>query len=130
MARLNTTTDVLTLAQARERLALVRPLVERLMHLTEQLRQLATDENSTPSPTAEAKRWALEESFKSTLRELNAQGAVLKDPMSGLIDFYTWRDDDFAFLCWKHGEADIHWWHGLHEGFQGRRPITEHEANS
>ncbi len=128
MGRLNTTTEVLTLAEARKRLVHVRPLVERLMELTARIRDMAREESAGDSLPESAERTALEESFRTTLAEMNSLGAVLKDPATGLIDFYTWHDDDFAFLCWKHGEADIDWWHGLHDGIAGRRPVTDHEA--
>ena len=62
------------------------------------------------------------------IRDLNAMGAVLKDPMTGLIDFYTWHDGELVFLCWRHGEETINYWHGLEDGFQGRRPVSELES--
>lgn len=128
MGRLNTTTEVVTLAEARKRLVQVRPLVERLMELTTRIRDMARAESGDTSLAESAERTALEDSFRTTLAEMNSLGAVLKDPSTGLIDFYTWHEDDFAFLCWKHGEPDIDWWHGIHEGFEGRRPVADHET--
>ena len=28
-----------------------------------------------------------------------------------------------AFLCWQLGEDDVAYWHGLEEGFAGRKPL-------
>ena len=28
-----------------------------------------------------------------------------------------------VYLCWKLGEAGIHYWHGVEEGFRGRKSI-------
>jgi hypothetical protein len=30
-----------------------------------------------------------------------------------------------VYLCWKLGESAIHFWHGVHEGFRGRKPIDQ-----
>ena len=56
-------------------------------------------------------------------KELVTRGAYLKDPATGLLDFYTWRGDEIVFLCWKDGEDTIGYWHGLHDGFLGRAPL-------
>ena len=36
---------------------------------------------------------------------------MIKDPTTGLLDFYAWKDDDVVFLCWKYGEDTIRHWH-------------------
>jgi hypothetical protein len=30
-----------------------------------------------------------------------------------------------VLLCWEFGEEKINFWHGLNEGFQGRKEIDE-----
>jgi hypothetical protein len=30
-----------------------------------------------------------------------------------------------VLLCWKYGEEKIEFWHGMEEGFKGRKPIDE-----
>jgi hypothetical protein len=32
-------------------------------------------------------------------------------------------EGEMAFLCWRHGEDTIRFWHGLSEGFGGRKPL-------
>ncbi|MAG57226.1 MAG: hypothetical protein CMJ83_13110 [Planctomycetes bacterium] len=132
MDDLNTTSEVLDVATARQRLTEVRPVVETIMHLAREAR-------ATDAQRAEAVRLgdrALENQLNSGLadkrtelqeriRELNRLGAILKDPMNGLIDFYTWAGGDMAFLCWRHGEDTIEYWHGLEDGYPGRRPVAE-----
>jgi hypothetical protein len=33
------------------------------------------------------------------------------------------RDGREVYLCWKLGEKRIQYWHGLDEGFAGRKPL-------
>ena len=63
------------------------------------------------------------ESFQTALRQLENLGCVLKDVSSGLIDFYSVRNGELVFLCWKLGEERIRFWHSLEEGYPGRQPL-------
>jgi hypothetical protein len=62
-------------------------------------------------------------SFGGSLAELQALGVVLKDIEQGLIDFPHWRAGREVYLCWKYGEARIHYWHETDAGYSGRQPI-------
>ena len=62
--------------------------------------------------------------FEEKLEELFLGGAHLKDLDSGLVDFYSLREKEIVFLCWKEGEDEIRYWHTLQSGFQNRKPIT------
>lgn len=62
---------------------------------------------------------ALEEEWET----LEATGAQLKDLEEGLVDFYSRRNGELVFLCWKEGEEHITHWHALDAGFRGRRPL-------
>jgi hypothetical protein len=50
-------------------------------------------------------------------------GILIKDLDSGLLDFLGTRAGRDVFLCWRHGEDDILFWHDLDAGFAGRQPI-------
>ena len=50
-------------------------------------------------------------------------GGVVKDPDSGLVDFPAQVDGVEAYLCWQLGEDEIAFWHGIEEGFAGRKPL-------
>ncbi len=63
------------------------------------------------------------DAYTSGWREIEELGAVLKDPRSGLLDFYGRVDGKLVWLCWKHGEDAVTHYHGLDEGFGGRKPI-------
>lgn len=65
------------------------------------------------------------EEFQGTLRQLDALGCELKDLDEGLVDFFTVHQGQLVYLCSKDGEAPIRFWHGLEDGFAGRRSIAE-----
>jgi hypothetical protein len=59
-------------------------------------------------------------------REIEATGCVLRDVDRGLVDFACRaRDGNTVFLCWHLDEPAIAFWHGVNEGYGGRRPIAD-----
>jgi hypothetical protein len=54
---------------------------------------------------------------------VNELGCLVKDVELGLVDFYAMQDGDPIFLCWQFGEPAITHWHGVDEGYAGRKPI-------
>ena len=60
---------------------------------------------------------------KDALAEIEAIGVQVKDLDIGLLDFPCIVDDQTVLLCWKLGEDKIEYWHGMEEGFRGRKPI-------
>jgi len=65
------------------------------------------------------------EGLRSAIEEIGQYGCEVKDLDIGLIDFRTYYRGTEVYLCWKLGEDGISWWHGLEDGFRGRRPIDE-----
>ena len=63
------------------------------------------------------------EEYQQGWREVEEMGAVLKDPRTGLVDFYGRVDGKLVWLCWKYGEAEVSHYHALDEGFSGRKPF-------
>jgi hypothetical protein len=57
------------------------------------------------------------------VEELQALGVLVKDLDRGLVDFPALRDGEKVLLCWQVGEGEVAYWHGLEEGFAGRKPI-------
>jgi hypothetical protein len=57
------------------------------------------------------------------VEELQALGVLVKDLDRGLVDFPALRDGEEVLLCWQVGEGEVAYWHGLEEGFAGRKPI-------
>jgi len=63
--------------------------------------------------------------LKEALEEIQEYGCVVKDLDIGLIDFPTLFRGEEVYLCWKLGESGIRFWHGVQEGFRGRKPIDQ-----
>jgi hypothetical protein len=61
-------------------------------------------------------------------RELEDLGCFFKDWNfeKGLVDFPAIIDGKEVFLCWHSDEPQVRWYHGLQDGFHGRRPIPDH----
>ena len=57
------------------------------------------------------------------LNRILALGGVPKDVGLGLVDFPHRRGGEVVNLCWKFGEREIRFWHGLDEGYAGRKPL-------
>jgi hypothetical protein len=63
--------------------------------------------------------------LKQAVERIQEYGCVVKDLDIGLIDFPTLFQGEEVYLCWKLGESGIQFWHGVHEGFRGRKQIDE-----
>ena len=57
------------------------------------------------------------------LEEIQDLGGVPKDLGLGLVDFPHLRRGEEVHLCWKYGEQTVGFWHGLDEGYAGRKPL-------
>ena len=64
-----------------------------------------------------------QETLKVEVEYLADRGILLRDPDTGLIDFPAERDGEHVFLCWRLGEGDVEYYHGVHGGFGGRKPL-------
>jgi hypothetical protein len=62
---------------------------------------------------------------KDAVAEIDATGVQVKDLDIGLLDFPCRVNGEIILLCWKLGEEGITHWHGVEEGFAGRKPIDE-----
>ncbi|MBI1941261.1 MAG: DUF2203 domain-containing protein [Acidobacteria bacterium] len=81
-----------------------------------------------PFSSLAEKRTKRERSVTKLQEEVNRiqeTGCVRKDLDEGLVDFPSLMKGEEVFLCWKLGEERILYWHGLEEGFAGRKPLDE-----
>jgi hypothetical protein len=115
----------------------IRPLVEELVaHRSEQRRlealrlELAAKiAGNGGGIDAQAVRDAEEAEHRERVgiarcvNAIHTRGAIVKDLDEGLVDFPALRDGEEILLCWRLGEDEVAYWHGLEEGFAGRKPL-------
>ena len=65
----------------------------------------------------------LTSAMQQRLHRISELGGVPKDLTTGLVDFPHLRDGREVNLCWRYGEHTIAFWHGLDEGFAGRKQL-------
>jgi hypothetical protein len=70
-------------------------------------------------------REKVEELLNHTVDEIQQTGCLVKDLDTGLVDFPSLRGGEKVYLCWKLGEERIGYWHGIEEGFAGRKPLDD-----
>jgi hypothetical protein len=64
------------------------------------------------------------EAVARAVASLEELGVQVKDLDRGLVDFPALRSSgEEVLLCWEVGEDEIGFWHGLEEGFAGRKPL-------
>ena len=63
------------------------------------------------------------QALKNSLERIEEMGVVVKDLDVGLVDFPTLFRGEEVYLCWRMDEDDIDHWHGVNEGFAGRKAI-------
>ncbi|MBI3974862.1 MAG: DUF2203 domain-containing protein [Armatimonadetes bacterium] len=66
----------------------------------------------------------LAKEFDGLAKDLERRGVILRDLDLGLVDFPARVGLAEVYLCWKVGEASIGFWHGLREGYAGRKPLS------
>jgi hypothetical protein len=61
--------------------------------------------------------------LKESVESIQELGVQVKDLEMGLVDFPALYHGREVLLCWRLGEPGIEYWHGLEDGFKGRRKI-------
>jgi hypothetical protein len=121
--------------EANEELRDIRPLVEELVEHHRELQRLQAErealarriagngggiDSSSLAELEEAERRERVEIVKR-VNAVHERGAIVKDLDSGLIDFPARLHGEEVLLCWRLGEDQVQHWHGLEEGFAGRK---------
>ena len=128
---------VFTLDEANAAVAELRPIVEQMVEhrrnltaaqarQTELVTRVASNGGDmAPSDLREVAETIQSEADAITecAEQINAAGAQVKSLEEGLLDFPAKRGDETVLLCWKLGEDEIGYWHGLDEGFAGRKAL-------
>ena len=125
--------------EANGALPVVRPLVERLVEERRSYVELGAELEEVQSLVAgnggsldPGRVGELQEAvaraaaqLAAIVGEINELGVQVKDLDRGLVDFPARHPEDGAtvLLCWELGEPDVAFWHGLEDGFAGRKPL-------
>jgi len=78
-----------------------------------------------PALRARHQRNQAGEALRQAIDKVQEFGCVIKDLDIGLVDFPTLFRGREVYLCWKLGEPAIGFWHGMDEGFAGRKAIDQ-----
>lgn len=99
---------------------------EELNRNTQRIR-MAGGSRVNPGPflAMRARRDTNAGALREIFERIEEMGVLIKDLDIGLIDFLTRYQGRDACLCWKLGEERIRFWHGMEEGFRGRKPIDD-----
>jgi hypothetical protein len=123
---------IFTQEEANDALEVVRPLVERLVGARRRFEQVegrvaGNGGGLDLERVRELQEQAAEVGAKIALLvgELEAAGVQVKDLDQGLIDFPAHHPEshETVLLCWHLGEDSVQYWHGVEEGFAGRKPL-------
>jgi len=114
------------LEQAREQKLKVDGLNEELAHAAARIMVMG---GSIPAHAELNKKKTARDAFASQVQETVSKiletGCLVKDLDEGLVDFPSLMHGEEVYLCWKLGEERIGFWHGLQEGFAGRKPLDD-----
>lgn len=126
-----------TLDEANAALTVLRPVAERMVDLRRSLGDALERRSSVQGRIAgnggglgatevaeiDAEIEQLGAAVGACVERIAADGVQVKDTELGLLDFPALRDGREILLCWHVGEDEIEYWHGLDEGFAGRKLV-------
>jgi len=126
--------------EAEELLPMIEPQVKEARRQKQQIDALKEELSKAASrimvlggsspPYAELARRKMEsdqamQQLQETINKIQESGCVVKDLDLGLVDFPSLMKGEEVYLCWKLGEEHIGFWHGMEEGFSGRKPLQD-----
>jgi len=132
---------IFTPQDANDALAVVGPLAERVVGLRRTWRETHAKRSelgvvvqgnggglgTSDFAELEAELETIGTEIERCVAQLDEAGVQVKDLDQGLLDFPALHEGREILLCWRVGEESVAFWHGLDEGFAGRKPIDEVE---
>jgi hypothetical protein len=120
-----------TLQEANNALAVVRPLMDEIQAIRNEIMSRRPDvwpvvERAAGNGGSQAASRVVKEfeRLDALVHQVQETGALFKDINLGLLDFPALKDGREVYLCWKYGEGDIVFWHEIEAGYSGRQPIA------
>ena len=108
------------IAELRETLARIRDARATVLRSAVVVRQRASRDGGGLDGTAYLEAMRV---LRQEIEGLAAEGIVLRDADTGLVDFPSRREGRIVYLCWRPEEDRIGYWHELNTGFAGRKPL-------
>ena len=71
----------------------------------------------------------LAQGINDWLQRIVEMGALPKGVEPALVDFPSVIEGREAYLCWKLGDKKLTHWHGVDEGFSGRKPLPKRKLS-
>lgn len=125
--------------EANAALVQLRPRVERLVARRRDLLRVGGEVEGVRSKVAgnggsldpmrvgelQEEAAAVAAELASLVEEIDELGVQVKDLDHGLVDFPASHPGtgEAVLLCWQLGEDEVSHWHGLEDGFAGRKPL-------
>lgn len=111
--------------EAKKTLPLVKKIVVDIINVSKEMRLLANDINENIENNSEF--IALSNLINKYFSELEEIGCYYKDWSFsiGLIDFPSIINGEEVFLCWRSDEDDIYYYHGINDGYLGRKKLED-----
>ncbi|MCB9211738.1 MAG: DUF2203 domain-containing protein [Ignavibacteriales bacterium] len=112
--------------EANKTLPLVKKIVKDILDYTSELKIITDSVNGDVENNRVAQN--LISNIRGFMKELEEIGCYYKDWnfSIGLVDFPAIIDNEDVLLCWKSDEEKILYYHGINDGFRGRKLIPEY----
>ncbi len=113
-------------------LGYVLPVLEGIKEKSRILLELETAPEEHPAEIAleKAQLQFLASGMDEWLRKIVDLGAIPKGLEPALVDFPSRIGGREIYLCWKAGEKRIAYYHGINDGFAGRKPLLAEDSSA
>ena len=109
--------------EAQKTLPLVKKIVKDILDTSFQIRTIAESIGGNIEENPTINQLVIE--MNDYMKELEELGCFYRDWnfSIGLVDFPSVIDNQDVYLCWRSDEPEITYYHGVSEGFAGRKLI-------
>lgn len=125
--------SAISVAEARVRLEKIKPLLlnlkqlyTELVSLEKNLAGIDSDEDLSNLLTARNELTIKEDEMIDLQQIFLDNDCVIKNILTGLIDFVAVRNGKLVWLCFRQGETNLEYYHDWEAGFVGRKLIDFH----
>lgn len=122
---METQTKYFTPSEAKRTLPLVKRIVRDILNTAYEIKMISESLGGKFEGNQEILQ--LKRKIDNYIKELEEIGCTFKDWNFeiGLVDFPALINGEEVLLCWRSDEDDIKYYHGITEGYIGRKPIPE-----